>query len=160
MGVKDPRVDAFIKNAADWQQPILLHIRDIVHAACPDVEETIKWRSPSFTYKGMMCGMDAFKERVMFSFWKGQLLFGYDNPSDAFRHFGNITKIADLPSRKELTGYIRKAMELNESGSKVPSKPRATKANLLRTPRDFAAALEKNKRAAKAFAAFSPSHQN
>ena len=160
MGVKDQRVDAFIKKAADWQQPILNHIRDVVHEACPEVEEAIKWGSPSFMYKGMMCGVDAFKERVTFSFWKGQLLFGYDNPGDAFRHFGDITKIADLPSKKELTGYIRKAMELNDNGTKVPSKPRATKAKLLRTPTDLAAALKKNARAAKAFAAFSPSHKN
>src|SRR6185295_7046083 len=128
MGVKDQRVDAFIKKAADWQQPILNHLRNVVHEACPEVEEAIKWGSPSFMYKGMMCGVDAFKERVTFGFWKGQLIFGYDNPRDAFRHLGDITKIADLPSKKELTGYIRKAMELNENGTKVPSKPRASKA--------------------------------
>ncbi len=99
MGLKDPRVDAYIKKAADWQQPILNHIRDVVHEACPDVEETMKWSSPSFQYKGMMCGMNAFKERVMFGFWKATLLFEqYDNMSDAIRHFGHLKTVSDLPS--------------------------------------------------------------
>jgi len=161
MGVKDSRVDAYIKKAPDWQQPILNHIRDVVHEACPTVEETMKWSSPSFQYKGMMCGMNAFKERVMFAFWKGTLVFEeYDNMSDAMRHFGNLKKVSDLPSKKELTGYIRKAMALNDNGVKMPSKPRTAKAKLLRMPSDLAAALKKNKKAQKTFEAFSPSHKN
>jgi len=161
MGLKDPRVDAYIKKAPDWQQPILNHIREVVHEACPTVEETMKWSSPSFQYKGMMCGMNAFKERVMFGFWKATLLFEqYDNMSDAIRHFGQLKKVSDLPSKKVLTGYIHKAMALNDDGVKMPSKPRATKAKLLRTPSDLTAALKKNKKAEQAFQSFSPSHKN
>ena len=46
MGQKDPRVDAYIKKAADFARPILEEIRTRVRAACPDVEETIKWGTP------------------------------------------------------------------------------------------------------------------
>jgi len=161
MAIKDPRVDAYIKKAADWQQPILTHIRAVVHDACPDVQETMKWSSPSFQYKGMMCGMEAFKERVRFGFWKGMLIFdGYDNVGDAFKHFGDLTKVSDLPSKKELIALIHKAMALNDQGVKVPAKPRAAKAKLLRVPAALAAALKKNKKAQQAFDAFSASHKN
>ncbi len=46
MPSRDPRVDAYIAKAAPFAQPILRHIRVIVHAACPDVEETMKWSFP------------------------------------------------------------------------------------------------------------------
>ena len=42
MGKKDPRVDAYIKKAAPFAQPILAEFREIVHTACPGVEETMK----------------------------------------------------------------------------------------------------------------------
>jgi len=80
--------------------------------------------------------------------------------SDAIRHFGDLKKVSDLPSKKELTGYIHKAMALNDNGVKMPSKPRTAKAKLLRMPSDLAAALKKNKKAQKTFEAFSPSHKN
>jgi uncharacterized protein YdhG (YjbR/CyaY superfamily) len=46
MGNRDPRVDAYIRNAAPFAQPILTTIRDTVHASCPDVEEAMKWSFP------------------------------------------------------------------------------------------------------------------
>jgi uncharacterized protein YdhG (YjbR/CyaY superfamily) len=54
MGKKNPRVDEYIAKAPAFAKPILVEIRERVHAACPDVEETIKWRQPSFEYKGLM----------------------------------------------------------------------------------------------------------
>ena len=47
MGSKDPRVDAYIAKSADFAKPILKHLRKIVHAGCPEVEETIKWQIPT-----------------------------------------------------------------------------------------------------------------
>ena len=41
MRTKDPRIDIYIARSADFAKPILKHIRKLVHAACPDVEETI-----------------------------------------------------------------------------------------------------------------------
>ncbi|HVH34400.1 MAG TPA: hypothetical protein VM847_09860, partial [Tahibacter sp.] len=43
MGTRDPRVDAYIADAAEFAQPILRHLREVVHKHCPDVEEAIKW---------------------------------------------------------------------------------------------------------------------
>ena len=78
MGSKDPRIDAYIAKSADFAKPILKHLRKIVHAGCPEVEETIKWQHPHFDYKGVMCGMAAFKEHCVFGFWKEALIFDRD----------------------------------------------------------------------------------
>ena len=43
MGTTDDRVDAYIDRAADFARPILRHLRELLHAACPDVEETMRW---------------------------------------------------------------------------------------------------------------------
>ena len=60
MGKRDPRVDEYISKSEDFAKPILRHLRKLVHAAVPEVEEDIKWKSPTFMYKGMLCGMAAF----------------------------------------------------------------------------------------------------
>ena len=52
MGRNDPRVDAYIDKAGDFAKPILQHLRKVVHTACPEVEETIRWGMPHFDYRG------------------------------------------------------------------------------------------------------------
>src|SRR5436305_3595307 len=69
MGTRDPRVDAYIERAPAFAQSVLRHLRELVHEACPDVVETIKWGMPSFGYHGILCGMAAFKEHCTFGFW-------------------------------------------------------------------------------------------
>lgn len=162
MPARDPRIDAYIENAAEFAQPILEHIRETVHAACPEVEETIKWGSPHFDYKGIMCAMSAFKEHCALGFWKASLIPGLApnsaNGGDAAGNFGRITSIKDLPSRKELTGFIKAAMKLNDEGITV-AKPKASRKPSLAVPADLAAALAKSRAATEVFNAFSPSQQ-
>ena len=67
-------VDAYIAKSAEFARPILAHLREVVHAACPDVEETMKWSFPHFEYRGLLCSMAAFKEHCAFGFWKGSLV--------------------------------------------------------------------------------------
>jgi hypothetical protein len=76
MGKKDLRVDAYIAKPAGFAQPILNHLRKLVHRGCPEVEETLKWNMPSFVYKGMLCGMAALKQHATFGFWKHELVIG------------------------------------------------------------------------------------
>jgi len=161
MGSRDPRVDAYIAKSAEFAQPVLSHLREIVHAVCPDVEETIKWGFPHFMYHGMLCGMAAFKQHCTFGFWKARLIgSAYPAAGEAMGEFGRITKISDLPSKKVLAGFIKQAMEFNEDGVKV-SRERKSGAPKppLELPPAFAAALKKNSSAAAAFRAFSPSHR-
>ena len=159
MGKRDSRIDAYIAKSADFAKPILKHVRDVVHTACPDVEETMKWNSPHFDYKGeMMCGMAAFKAHCALGFWKGSLVVGKaGNRSDeAMGQMGRITSVADLPSKKVLTGYIKKAMELNDAGIKV-KRSKGPARTPLPTPPDLARALKSNPAAQEAFVRFSPS---
>ena len=66
----DPRVDIYIAKSRPFAQPLLNHLRELVHKACPGVVETIKWSRPFFEYKGVILGnMSAFKEHCSFGFW-------------------------------------------------------------------------------------------
>jgi hypothetical protein len=47
-----------------------------VHDTCPDVQETLKCSAPSFEYKGLLCGMAAFKAHATFGFWKHPVVTG------------------------------------------------------------------------------------
>jgi len=61
----DPRVDAYIDGLPDWQQAICREVRDLVHAADPDVAETIKrTRQPYFVLQGNVCALLAAKDHV------------------------------------------------------------------------------------------------
>lgn len=115
---------------------------------------------PHFDYKGVLCGMAAFKEHCTFGFWKGSLIFGEEQAANenAMGHFGRITRLADLPPADVLIGYVRNAVELNEAGVKSPARQKQTKAPLT-TPDYFTAAVRGNKRAQKTFDSFSPTQQ-
>lgn len=163
---KEPHVDTYIKNAQPFAQPILKHIRGLVHKACPDVEEKIKWSSPHFDYKGgPMCNMASFKEHCAFGFWKAALmkdakLLETAKSEVAMGHLGRITSLKDLPSDKVIIGYIKEAMKLNEAGLKVPKKVvTENDRKELATPDYLSAALQKNKKAKATFEAFSYSNK-
>ena len=158
MGKRDPKVDAYIKKAAPFAQPILTELRDIVHGACPDVEEAMKWSFPHFLYKGMLCSMASFKQHAAFGFWKGSLVTGGPRQQDAMGHFGRITKRSDLPSTAVLAGFVKKAAMLNDEGIKVARAPKRP-AKPVKAPADLTAALAKNTKARAGFDALSPSHQ-
>jgi uncharacterized protein YdeI (YjbR/CyaY-like superfamily) len=161
MGHRDPRIDAYIGNAAAFAQPILERLRAIVHEACPDAEETLKWGAPSFMHAdGILCMMAAFKQHASFGFWKHALVMGGEVPRDGMGSFGKMTSLKDLPPKKELVALIHKAMRLNEDGVKTPGvrKVRAPKP-LPVAPDDLVAALKKNRQARTTFDGFSPSQQ-
>ena len=157
MPTTDPRVDEYIANSAEFAQPILAHLRAVIHAACPEVKETIKWSMPNFDYHGILCNFAAFKQHCAFGFWKAELLLAAedDKGKEAMGQFGRITSVKDLPSKKVLTAYIRKAMKLNEEGVKV-ARPKAAPRELL-VPDYFIAALEANPAAYEVFNNFSTS---
>ncbi len=158
MTKKDPRIDAYIAKAGDFAKPILKHIRKLVHTACPQVEETVKWNMPFFTHNGILVAMGAFKEHCAFVFWKRKLIFGKTGETGPFPPFGRITSAADLPADKLLLGYIRKAVEINKAGIKSSARTKPNKAKVA-VPNDFSAALKKNKKALAAFEGFSQSHK-
>jgi uncharacterized protein YdeI (YjbR/CyaY-like superfamily) len=160
VATKDPRVDAYIAKAKPFAQPILTRIRQAVHAGCPDVVETIKWSVPAFEYKGPMCGMAAFKAHCLMGFWKGALVKSMpkDKVTQAGGGWGRFESVDDLPDMKLLVKMVKEAAALNDAGIKVPREVKPAKPPL-KAPADMLAAIKKNKKAAAAWKAFSPSHQ-
>ena len=164
MGRKDPRVDAFIKKSAGFARPILTHLRRVVHAGCPGVEETLKWGFPHFVYKGILCSMASFKEHCAFGFWKQSLLAEMKpirdaSGDDAMGQFGRITSLSDLPDEKTLIRLVSEAAALNDRGVKVPRKPRPKKPPALRVPDYFMSALRGNRKALAIFEGFNYSRK-
>jgi uncharacterized protein YdeI (YjbR/CyaY-like superfamily) len=152
---KDPRVDAYIEKSADFAKPILSHLRSLIHKASPKVSETVKWGMPAFEYKGIVCGLAAFKEHCTFGFWKHSLLDydGFSAERTAMGSFGRITSKKDLPADDVIVRLVRQAIELNEKGVKVEKKRAAAKKELV-IPDYLTAALKKNKAAQKTFDGF------
>lgn len=160
MATRDPRVDRYIDQAEEFARPILRHLRDVVHAASPDIEEDIKWGTPYFMYHGMLCGMAAFTKHCAFDFWKDTLILPDDDRRDeAMGQFGRITSVADLPDREVIVGYVREAMRLNEDGIKVPRAKRSGSGDDPAMPDAFRVALEQSPEAGVAFARFSPGYR-
>ena len=153
---KDPRVDAYIEKSADFAKPVLTHLRKLVHKASPNISETVKWGMPAFDYKGIVCGIAAFKEHCTFGFWKQSLLDydGFSTEKTAMGSFGRITSKKDLPPDDVLIKLVQQAVELNENGVKVQkAKPAASKKELV-IPDYLTAALKKNKAAKTTFENF------
>jgi uncharacterized protein YdeI (YjbR/CyaY-like superfamily) len=155
----DPRVDAYIARSAEFAQPVLTHLRAVVHATCPEVEETMKWSFPHFMYKGMMCNMAAFKAHCSFGFWKAELLMADVARRESMGHFGRITSIKDLPSRQELAAYVKQAMQLNDDGVPAPARTKPATPRVLEIPDDLNAALDALPAARAHFDAFTPGKQ-
>ena len=164
MAKKEKAIDTYISKSADFAKPVLKHLRELVHKACPEVEEKMKWSFPHFDYKGeMMCSMAAFKQHASFGFWKAALmkdpvLAETAKSEVAMGHLGRITSLKDLPPDKKLTAWIKEAMKLNEQGIKV-EKPRTTEKKELVVPDYFVKALQKNKKAKQVFDNFPYSHK-
>jgi len=162
MGTRDPRVDAYIAKSADFAQPVLAYLRETVHAACPEVEEDIKWSMPFFTWRGNLCHFAAFKAHCAFGFWRGEEIveLASERSDEAMGSFGRIASLADLPPRRELTGFVKAAMKRNES-RQAPGRAKAAlqpaPKPALDTPDDLSRALKTNAQAKSTFDAFGPS---
>jgi uncharacterized protein YdeI (YjbR/CyaY-like superfamily) len=163
----NPKVDAYVAKAQPFAQPIMEHLRHLVHKACPGIEETIKWSRPFFEYHGaILCNMSSFKEHCSFAFWGEEMSAVLREAKvlreDGMGSLGRITSLKDLPSDKQMLGWLRQAAEFVDTGqytSPIAARRRVVKAPkpVLDEPLEFTAALRRNKKAAAVFAAFSPS---
>lgn len=163
MGNKDKRVDEYISKSAEFAKPILIHLRNLVHAACPNFQETIKWSFPHFDYKGMMCSMASFKQHCAFGFWKTALMKDakemIGKNEYAMGHLGKIMSMNDLPPDKKITSWIKEAAKLNDDDVKLPERKKSVAKKEIEIPDALQKALIKNKIAATTFRNFSPSHK-
>lgn len=159
MSSQDPRIDAYIARAAPFARPLLEHWRAMVHAACPDVQETIKWGMPFFTHGGrMLTHMAAFKQHCAFDIHAGEAMNQLGRHEEAMGSFGRITTLADLPPKKDLLRLLKAGVAALDSGEPSPrarSEPKPPPV----IPPDLAEALEANADAKRRFEAFAPSHR-
>ena len=155
----DPRVDAYVDDkAAEFAKPILRHLRAMVHEACPDCEETLKWGMPTFMYKGkILASFASFKAHASFGYWNDTMLREDEKSREAMGQFGRLASLDDLPPRDALVALTRKSMALIESGAK-PERQRAPKAPLT-VPQDLRAAIDAAPAAKATWEAFPPSCQ-
>ena len=72
---RDERVDAYIDGLPEWQQAICTEVRDLVHAADPEVGETIKFTNrPYFVLEGNICALLAAKDHVNVFLYDGGIV--------------------------------------------------------------------------------------
>ena len=157
----NPQVQDYIdKKAQPFAKDILAHLRAIIHTACPDAEEAIKWGMPCFTYKGkILVNMASFKAHMAFGFWlqpimsdpKGILSGG------AMGDLGKITKLEDLPADSDLTELIHQAMSLIDEGRTLPKK--TEEKSRVAIPPGLEKELNENSRCKANFEKLSPSQQ-
>jgi hypothetical protein len=117
----DPRVDVYIDGLPGWQQEICRELRDLIHAADPDVTETIKRsRQPYFVLDGNVCALLAAKDHVNLFLYDGGIVpdperiitAGHENKTArtiGVRHGEEI-------NRRALTAMLRQIVANNRAG--------------------------------------------
>ena len=152
----DPRIDAYIAKAAPFAQPILNHLRQLVHATIPGLEESIKWGMPHFLHRGKnLAGLAAFKAHTAF------VIHGDGRQGDAMGQYGKITSLADLPPDAELAAKllaVKARIEDVGTALKPKAAPKAPKAEIP-MPDDLSAELGRYQGARERFDGMAPSHR-
>ena len=115
-------IDEKIKELGDWRGKILAKVREIVHAADPEIVEEWKWRgTPTWSHGGIVCTGETYKSVVKMTFAKGAAL---KDPSGLFNSSldGNVRRAIDFRegdkvNEKALKILIRSAVALNTSSA-------------------------------------------
>lgn len=167
VGMKqDPRVDAYIAEAAPFAQPILQHVREVVHRAVPEAEETIKWSMPFFTVNGkILCNVAAFKAHCSFGILgpdaRAEIAKDGYGSEEGMGTFGKLASVKDLPAESKLAGYLKRSAGRIAAGKSpmAAAAARRQPRKAIPAPKEFTAALGRSARAKAHFAKMPPSHQ-
>ncbi|PCH78963.1 MAG: hypothetical protein COC07_02640 [Erythrobacteraceae bacterium] len=131
---RDSRVDEYIDRAQPFAQPILHHIRDLVHRALPDTIEAIKWGVPHFVVGGKNAvGMAAFKSHASL------MLCSEEFAGGGMGNFGRITALYMLPADDELIARFKQAAHNAQAPMATRQRPKPP----IAIPDDFRDALAK-----------------
>ena len=118
---RDPRVDEYIELLPEWQQKICRELRDLIHAADPEVVETIKRRvQPYFVLDGNVCALLAAKDHVNLFLYDGAIVpdpegiitGGHGNKSARTVAFWQ----GDAIKRRALTAMLKQIIANNRAG--------------------------------------------
>jgi hypothetical protein len=121
-------IDERIANLNDWRGKTFAKVRELIHAADPEIVEEVKWRgTPVFSHAGIVCTGETYKAVVKLTFAKGAAL---KDPAKLFNSTleGNIRRAIDIHENDKLNepalkNLIREAVQLNLS-VKDASKPK------------------------------------
>ncbi|MBB6426618.1 DUF1801 domain-containing protein [Sphingopyxis sp. JAI128] len=127
------RIDAKIAGLGDWRGDMLARLRALIHAADPDVEETVKWQKPSnpagvpvWEHAGILCTGETYKDKVKLTFAKGAALA---DPAKLFNSSldGNVRRAIDLfegdaVDETAFKALVRAAVEANLAKPARPKK--------------------------------------
>lgn len=154
----DPRIDAYIARAAPFAQPILNHMRALVHRVLPEVEEGIKWGMPAFMLGGKnVAGLAAFKAHCAVMIHGEGRLGAEGSKGEGMGGYGKVTALSDLPSDEVLEDALRQAAQrIASSGTAQKSKAKTPPKAEIAMPEDFAAALAANPKAKATLEGFAP----
>ncbi len=156
------QINLYIAEQPEWQRKLLVRLRQLIHSTDEKIEETWKWNSPHFEYKGIMIGMHGFKKFVGVWFHKGSLL------KDTHGLFEEVEKPDEKGNRsykihegeqineKAFVDLVKQAIKLNEAGTKL-TEARTRKA--LVVPPELENVLKKDDQAWAHWEKFNYSHK-
>jgi hypothetical protein len=123
-------IDEKVKELADWRGRTLAKVRELIHAADPEIVEEWKWATPVWSHSGIVCTGETYKTVVKMTFAKGAAL---DDPSGLFNSSleGNVRRAIDIHEGEKideaaLKRLIRAAVVLNLEGKSKPKPQRAS----------------------------------
>jgi uncharacterized protein YdeI (YjbR/CyaY-like superfamily) len=160
----NPKIDEYIASKPKFAQAILAKIREMLHDILPQLEETIKWNSMCFEYKGLLCSCAAFKEHCVFGFWKHELMraeFPDLGTTDKIMYqLGKIKTTKEVPKKSQMKKWLQYAAMLNEKGIAIKRDKKSDVASAqMQMPEEFDRALRKNKKLLSIFEIMPPSHK-
>lgn len=109
-GDASDNIDRRIAELGDWRGAMLGHLRQLIHAADPDVEETWKWRGvPVWEHDGILCTGETYKQVVKLTFARGAAL---DDPKGLFNASleGNVRRAIDIREGETIDEAAFKAL--------------------------------------------------
>jgi hypothetical protein len=124
-------IDQRIKELGDWRGKMLAKVREIIHAADPEIVEEWKWmRTPVWSHGGIVCTGETYKNAVKMTFAKGAAL---KDPARLFNSSleGNVRRAIDIHQGDKvdeaaLKDLIRAAVALNLMVKRKPKLRRAS----------------------------------
>lgn len=152
---RDSRIDDYIAKAAPFARPILLRLRELVHAALPDATEAIKWGVPHFLVNGKnVAGIAAFKAHCAL------VIHGEAGVDGGMGGYGKITSFEQIPPESEAIAALHAARDrVLSHGSATKGRGKPQPKPEIPVPDYFATALAGNEAARAVFDKLAPSHR-
>lgn len=115
---RSPEIDARLKALDDWRGETLGSVRDLIHAADPEVVETVKWKKPTsphgvpvWEHDGIVCTGEVYRDKVKLTFARGASLKDPKGLFNASLDAGTRRAI-DIPEGQTLDPAAFKALFL------------------------------------------------